>query len=83
MNIIRKFYHAKQSVTDTHKTISKKKQQKQLVIWLVIKLLIELRKSQEVYHNMVPKQLQMNMLKKYLKKDIYISRRKAEIYWLI
>ena len=39
--------HAKQSATDAFKTSSKKviqTQQKQQVIWLVVKLLMELRK---------------------------------------
>ena len=40
------FDHAKKYWTDAHKTSSKRviqKQQKQLVIWLVIKLLIKLK----------------------------------------
>ena len=36
-----------------------KKQQKQLVIWLAIKLLPKLRKSQEVQYRIVQRQLQM------------------------
>ena len=42
--------HAKQSATDAFKTSSKKviqTQQKQQVIWLVVKLLMELRKFQK------------------------------------
>ena len=56
-----------------------KKQQKQLLIWLVIKLLIELQKSQEVQHRIIHKQLQMNMMKKYLKKDIFPEERQKII----
>ena len=44
--------HAKHSATDVFKTLQKEqlKNQKQLVIWLVIKLLIELRKFQTIYN---------------------------------
>ena len=49
-----------------------KKQQKQLVIWLVTKLLIELRKSQKLYHKIIQIKLQMNMKNTYLKKDMYL-----------
>ena len=51
-----------------------------IMIWLVIKLLIKLQKSQEVHHIIIQKQLQMKMIKKYLKNK-YISRRKTENYW--
>ena len=51
-----------------------------IMIWLVIKLLIKLQKSQEVHHIIIQKQLQMKMIKKYLKNE-YISRRKTENYW--
>ena len=37
-----------------------------------IRMLIELRKSQEVQRRIMQKKLQMNMIKEYLKKDIYI-----------
>ena len=45
------FDHGKQSVTDARKSDLKKqfrKQQKQLVIWLVIKLLIKLQKFKKL-----------------------------------
>ena len=54
------FHHVKQSATDA------------LVIWLAVKFLIELQMSQEVHHRIVQRQLQMSMIKNYLKKDIYI-----------
>ena len=41
---------------------------------------MELRKSQEVHHRIIQKQLKISMTKKYLKKDI-ISTRKVENYW--
>ena len=50
------------------------KQPKQLVILLVIKLLIKLQKF---CNNVIQKQLQINMVNNYLKKDV-ISRRKTE-----
>ena len=63
--------HAKQPATDTLKTASKKqfkKQQKQLVIWLGIKLLIELQMSKKLHHRIIPKQLQMKKIGIYLQK---------------
>ena len=47
--------HAKQSVTDTLKIASKK----QLVTWLVIKLLIKLQKSQKLYYRIIERKLNM------------------------
>ena len=41
---------------------------------MVMKLLIELGKSEEVHHRIIQKQLQMNMMKKYLKKDVYLQK---------
>ena len=60
--------HDKQSATDSkllQKDLSKNNQ-KQLKIWLVTKLLTELRKSQNVHHRIIQKQLQTNMMTKYL-----------------
>ena len=79
--------HAKQSATDS-KPLQKdsfKNKQKQLKIWLVTKLLIELRKSQNVHHRIIQKQLQTNMTKKYLMKDISPEERQKTIddLWLI
>ena len=50
-----------------------KKQQKQLVISLVIKLLIELQKFQDIHNKIIQKQLQMSTEKKYLKEGIYLK----------
>ena len=63
------FDHAKQSATNVLKTSSKR------VILLVIKLLIKFQKFQKIDNKIIPKQLQMRMIKKYLKKDI---KRKKE-----
>ena len=46
------------------------KQPKQLVILLVIKLLIKLR---NFCNSVIQKQLQINMVNNYLKKDIYLQ----------
>ena len=52
-----------------------KKQQNQLVIGLVIKLLIKSQKFQKIYNKIIPRQLQLSTIKstvkKYLKKGIY------------
>ena len=47
-----------------------KKQQKQLVILLVIKMLMKLQKFQKIHNKII--QLQMSMIKKYLKNDVYL-----------
>ena len=75
--------HAKKSATDVLKTTSKRailKQQKQLMIWLVIKYLrpllsrttTKLRKSREFHHIIIQRRLQTSIIKKYLKKDIHL-----------
>ena len=46
-----------------------KKQQNQLDIWLVTKLLIKNSKNQKIYNKIIQKQLQMTMMKKYLEKE--------------
>ena len=74
--------HIKKPATGALKTSSKKqfmKHYKQLVIWLVVKLPIELQKSQKLRNRIIQKQIQMKMVKSYLK--ICISRRKTENYW--
>ena len=85
VNTDRKFPdNAKQSTTDASKTAKKgqfKKQRKQLVIWLVTKLLIELRKFQKILNKIIKKQLQMNMIKKYLKRNAYLQ--KIDRRWLM
>ena len=56
-----------------------KKQQKQLVIWLVIKLLIKSRGFQKGRNKLIQKQLQMSMIKKYQKKDIYLQKKDKKL----
>ena len=52
-----------------------KKQWKQMVIWLVKKLLIEFKKFPTIHNRIIQKQLQMKMIKKYLKNDIYLQKK--------
>ena len=52
-----------------------KKQQKQLVIWLVVKLLIKLQKFQKIHNKMIQTQLQMRIIKKYLNKDMCLQKK--------
>ena len=59
------FDHAKQSATDALKFVTKRrnqKQQKQLVIWLVIKFVIKLQEPQKPHHRVI----QLLMKKKCL-----------------
>ena len=44
------------------------------MIQLVTELLIKLQKPQTLYNRIIRKQLQMKMIKKYLKKDIYLQK---------
>ena len=80
--------HAKLSATDTFKTSSKKsfkKQQKQPVILLVIRLPIELQKFQKNHNKLTQRKLQMRLIKKKSKEYlyIYIYRYYAYIYLYI
>ena len=85
VNTDRKFPdHTKQSTTDAFKTAKKKqfkKQQKQLVIWLVIKLLIELWKFQKILNKIFKRQLQMSMIKNKLKKNTYLQKKYRKGWW--
>ena len=72
--------NAKQFTTDALRTTSKiVKQWEQLVILLVIKLLIELGKCQKLYHKIIQTQLQMNMIMKYLNKDMYLQKKERKL----
>ena len=58
-----------------------KEQQKQVVIWLA-----KLQKPRELHHWIVQIQLQMkqkilSMIKKYLKKDIYLQKKGRNYWW--
>ena len=52
-----------------------KKQQKQPVIWFVIKFPGKLRKFQTIHNKIIQRQLQMSMIKKYLKEGIFPEKR--------
>ena len=57
-----------------------KKEQKQLVISLVIKFLIKSRKFQKIYNKTIQRQLQFRMIKKYkrIPEERYISPEKRQ-----
>ena len=42
-------------------------------------LMVELKKSQQHHNRIIQKQLQMSMIKKYLKKDIYHQKKDINI----
>ena len=71
--------HTRQSTTYAHKTVPKtaefRKQHKQLVIQLVIKSLKKLQKLPKLCKKIIQKHLQMSIIKKYLKKDIYLRKK--------
>ena len=62
--------HAKQSATDALKLLQKNQFKK---------LLIELQKFQKIHNKIILKQLQMNTIKKYLKKDIYRQKKDQKL----
>ena len=45
------------------------------------KIADKITRSQNFYHRIIKKQLQMSMIRKYLKKDISLQKKKAEHYW--
>ena len=47
------------------------------MIWLVINLLIELRKFQKNHHEII--QGQMKIIKKYLKKNMYLQKKDKKL----
>ena len=44
-----------------------------------IKLLIELQKFQKIHDKIIQNQLQMSMIKKYLKRDMYLQKKSKEL----
>ena len=78
--------HAHQSITDAFKTSSKRaiqKRQMKLMVWLVTKLLTELWKFQKIDCKIIHRQLQISIIKKHQKKDIYLQEkdRKSLMIW--
>ena len=70
--------HAKQPATDALKTSSKSVMQKtaEATDDLVgIEIANRITKSQKVHYRLIQEQLQMNMLKKYQKKDIHLQKK--------
>ena len=78
--------HAKQSTADSLKTASKKKQfkkqQKRMVIWLVIKFADKIIKVSKISPQNTLENVEQwwkkiwNLIHKYLKKDVYIQKEK-------
>ena len=68
---------AKQSATDAFTTASKIAIQKtaEVVIWWAIKLLIKLWGFQKIHNKIIQRQFKMSMIKKCLKKDIYLQKK--------
>ena len=61
-----------------------KKKRNHQVIWLVIEMLINLQKSQEVQHRIVQKQLKVkhkiqDLIQRYQKNYVYVSRKEIAI----
>ena len=54
---------------------SLKGQQKQPLIWLVIKFLTKPQMLQKINSNILLRKLQMSIIKKYLKKDMYLQKK--------
>ena len=78
------FGHAKQSATNVFKTASKRAIQKTAEATgdlIGNKIAHRITKvSEKIYNKIIQKQLQISMIKKYLKKDIYLQRRKTRNY---
>ena len=70
--------HAKQCATDALKTTSKRTIQKTAETTgdlIGIKIADKSRKSQKLHMKIIRRQLQMSMIKKYLKKDTYLQKK--------
>ena len=75
--------HAKQSATDALNNTSKRAIQKTAEATgdlIGNEIAFRITKVSKIHNKLIQKQLQMIMIKKYLKKVIYISRRKTENY---
>ena len=64
---------ATQSTTDAFQTASKRAIQKTAET-----LLIELQGLQNTHNKIIQKHLQMSMIKKYIKKDIYLQKKERK-----
>ena len=56
-----------------------KKQQKEPVIWSVIKLESKLQNFWKIHNKILQRQLQMSMIKKYLKKVMYLQKKDEKL----
>ena len=66
--------HATQSTADAFQTASKRAIQKTAET-----LLIELQGLQNTHNKIIQKHLQMSMIKKYIKKDIYLQKKERKL----
>ena len=76
------FDHAKQSATDTFKTSSKRALQKTAKATSDLignKIANKITGVSKVHNRIFQRQLQMSMIKKYLKNDVYLQKKKQEI----
>ena len=73
--------HNKQYATDAFKTASIRVIQKTAEGTgdLIIKLLTKLQTFQKIHNKIFLKQLQMSMIKKYLKKDTYLQKKEKKL----
>ena len=75
-------HYAKQFATNAFKTASKRAiQETGEESGDVIGNIAKLQKFQKLRNKIIQTQLQMSIIKKYLKKDIHISKRKSQKYW--
>ena len=58
-----------------------KKTAEGLLIWLIIKLVLELQTFQKIHNKIIQRMLQMKVIKKCLKKDIYFQKKRQKICW--
>ena len=82
VNIVRNLHQVKQSTTDALKTTSKKVIQKTAEATgdlIGDKTAEKLPNSEEVHQIIIQKQLQMNMIKKYLKKGICLQKKQRKL----
>ena len=81
--------HAKQSATDSYKTTStiQSNSKSSRNDWLFDCeqncWKTKLQKSQEIHNKIIQRQLQIRMIKKYLKEDIYLQKKTSNYFRLI
>ena len=73
--------HAKRSAKVVLKTASKNAVQKtaEAIVDLIGNKIAISQKFQKIHNKMIQRQLQMRMIKKYLKKDIYLQKKENKL----